>query len=99
MGRVRVRNLLYLAGRVGSGQESFKSHGSGRVGSGQQFFRSRGSDRIGPIEIKNLVGWIGSGQVNIPQTFRGSGRVRGPDPTRPDPARPVRIDLTREKPC
>ena len=47
-----VNEFSNLAGRVGSSQEVFKSHGSGRVGSGrvgsgQEVFKYLGSGRVG----------------------------------------------------
>ena len=51
-----------VAGRVRSGQDVVKSHGSGRVGSGQEIFEYL---RPGRVESKfsNLTGRVGSGQV------------------------------------
>ena len=93
------------AGRVGSGQELFKISrvGSGRVnmfltlvdrvGSGQQRFKSRASGRVRSRGFQNIGGQVGSGPDISKLSRVGSGQV-----TRPDPTRPVRFDLTREKP-
>ena len=62
----RVNTLSNLAGRVGSGQEVLKSHGSGRVGSGRV-----GSSRV--KRFRNLAGRVGSGQEVLKS--RGSGQV------------------------
>ena len=55
---------------VGSGQDVLKSCGSGRVKRFSNFTGRVGSDREA-FKISRF----GSGQVNIPQNFRGSGRV------------------------
>ena len=93
------------AGRVGSGQELFKISrvGSGRVnmfltlvdrvGSGQQRFKSRASGRVRSRGFQNIGGQVGSGPDISKLSRVGSGQV-----TRPDPTRPVRFDLTSEKP-
>ena len=48
VGSGRVRKCVQkLTGRVGSGQEVFKSRGSGQPRSGQEFFKSHGSGRVG----------------------------------------------------
>ena len=48
------------SGRVGSSQEALKSRRPGRVGSGQRTFK---------------ISQVGSGQINTPQNFRGSGLI------------------------
>ena len=63
--------------------------GSGRVNS---IFKSRGSDRVESRGFQNLTGQVGSGRDISNFSRVGSGQV-----TRPDPTRPVRFDLTREK--
>ena len=64
---MRVQNIT---GRVGSGQQVFKSRGSGQVGSrffqisrvglGQELFKSHGSGRVGSRGDENLTGRVGS---------------------------------------
>jgi len=46
----RVNNFSFLAGRVGSGEEIFKSHVRVRWGRVKSF--------------SNLTGWVGSGRVD-----------------------------------
>jgi len=56
----RVNNFSFLAGRVGSGEEIFKSHVSGRVGS-RVFRISRvGSGRGGSIHEVFKMSRVGS---------------------------------------
>ena len=74
-------------GRVGSGDFQIS-----RVGSGQQFFKSR-SGRVESRGLQNLAARVGSSQHTPFLSWVGSGRVSPTDPTRP-----VRFDLTREKP-
>ena len=62
-------------GRVGSGGVEVSRVGLGRVGSDQENSTSHGSGRVGSRGFKTLASRIGSGQVNTPQTFGGSGRV------------------------
>jgi len=76
----------------GSGRLSNFSNFAGRVGSGQQHFKSRGSGRVGSRGSQTFAGQVGSGRDM--SKLRGLGRVRWPDQTRP-----VRFDLTHEKPC
>ena len=93
--------------RVGSGQEAFEmsrvgpdrvnkfSNLAGRVGSGRVnvSFKPRGSGLVGSRGFQTLAGRVGSSQVIYFFSRVGSGQV-----TRPDPTRPVKFDLTREKP-
>ena len=87
-GRVRGVSKCRGSGRVGS--FFFKMS---RVGSGRVFFlKAHGSGRV--KEFRNLAGRVGSGQHTSKFSRVGSGHL-----TRPDPTRPVRFDLNREKPC
>ena len=78
--------------RVGSGQEVFEIP---RVGSGRFNAFSNLAGRVGSGQEVFKISRVRSGRVKTSQTFSrvGSGQV-----TRPDLTRPVRFDLTLEKP-
>ena len=76
------------SGRVGSRGFEISWVRSGRV---RRFSNLTG--RVGLDQEPFEIWRVGLGQVNKPQIFRGSGRV-----SCPDPIRPVRFGLTREKP-
>ena len=83
-----------VAGRVGSGQEVLKSHGSGRVGSGDFQISRVASGQVGSAVFK--ISRVGSSRVKKVSISRGSGRVKSTHlkkfaghPTRPDPTREV----------
>ena len=62
--------FLNLTGRVGSGQEVFKSRGSGLV------LKSYGSGRVGSGQVKNssnFTGRVRSGQEVMKSSRVGSG--------------------------
>ena len=83
------------SGRVGSDLEVLKSRGSGRV---RRFSNLTG--RVGSTVFYNPAGRVGSGQEAFKISRVGSGRVGSSQNTSnfSDPTRPVRFDLTREKP-
>ena len=54
-----------LAGRVGSGQEIFKSRGSGQV-----VFKSHGSGRVGSGGFQNLAHQVGLADPTRPDPTR-----------------------------
>ena len=79
-GQIRESDLrVKINGLAGQGDPTRMEpvcHGSierWRVGSGREIFKSHGSGRV--KRLSNLAGRVGSGQVNIHQNFRGSGRV------------------------
>ena len=80
-------------GRVGSGQEVLETSRVGRIGSTSFQISRVGSGRVGSRGLQNLVGQVGSGREISKLSQVGSGQV-----TRPDPTKPVRCDVTREKP-
>ena len=61
-----------VSGRVGSGQERFKTSRSGRV---RRFSKSRGSGQVGSGGFQNLAGRVRSGQEVFKISRVGSGRV------------------------
>ena len=83
-GRVGSGGFQNLAGRVGSGQDVFKSRGSGRVGSGG--FQNL-AGRVGSRRLEILAGRVGSGRVGSRRLEILTDRVGSADPTRPDPIR------------
>ena len=86
-GRVGSGGFQNLAGRVGSGQDVFKSRGSGRVGSGG--FQNL-AGRVGSRRLEILAGRVGSGRVGSGQDVSKFSRIGSGQLTRPDPIRSVK---------
>ena len=98
--RVGSRGVRNLPGRVETAQQVFKSRGSGRLGSAAFQISRVGSSRVKTSSKSCGSGRVKSRHPKIVAGRVGSGhRVGSGDPILPDPTRPVRVDLTREKPC
>ena len=101
--------MRYITGPVDPKPAPHGSLGVWRVGSGSanRLSKSRGSGRVGSGGFQYLTGRVRSGEEILQSRGSGrvgsrrleflAGRVGSADPTGPDPTRPARFDLTREK--